>query len=56
MALLDPLSSPHSFRDLPYDDKWEHLKPIIADLYLDQKRPLSEIVSYMKKTYGFHAV
>ncbi|KAE8448090.1 hypothetical protein EG329_009855 [Mollisiaceae sp. DMI_Dod_QoI] len=47
---------PPKFRpDLPYNQRWEPLKPYLERLYLEEKMKLPEIVTMMKRQYGFDA-
>ncbi|KAJ0165492.1 hypothetical protein CTA2_11093 [Colletotrichum tanaceti] len=45
---------------IPYDERWEHLKPIIVEVYLGKNgsgRPLTipKLADFMKKNHGFNA-
>jgi Clr5 domain len=57
MALPGP-SAPYSslsLSDVPFNQKWELLKPHIHRLYITENRPLSEVISTMKKEFNFNA-
>lgn len=38
------------------NDSWEHFRPTIQRLYIDENRQLTEVVRMMKTEYGFDAV
>lgn len=38
---------------VPYDQRWELLKPVLERLYLDEKLKLLEIIRLIKFNYGF---
>ncbi|KAF8853073.1 hypothetical protein BDZ45DRAFT_599053 [Acephala macrosclerotiorum] len=54
---MDFVPGPFSrFRpDLPFNQRWEPLKPYLERLYLNEKMKLPEIVAIMKSQYGFDA-
>jgi hypothetical protein len=41
--------------DLPFDQRWEPLRPYLERLYLEEKMKLPKIVTVMKEQYGFDA-
>lgn len=41
--------------NVPYDKKWDLLKLHIKSLYIDEERPLSEVISTMRREFDFHA-
>ncbi len=41
--------------DLPFDQKWDVLKPVIKQLYLDQDRKLTDVMEMVKAEHGFVA-
>lgn len=41
--------------DLPFDQKWDVLKPVIKQLYLDQDRKLHDVMEMVKAEHGFVA-
>lgn len=41
--------------DVPFDQKWEILKPIIERLYVHEEHKLSELMQIMKDQHGFVA-
>ena len=41
--------------DLPFDQKWDVLKPVIKRLYIDQDRKLTDVMEIMNAEYGFVA-
>ncbi len=44
-----------SLLDVPFDQKWEPLKPTIERLYIYENRKLSEVIKTIKDLYGFDA-
>ncbi len=42
--------------DLPFDQKWDVLKPVIKQLYIDRNRKLTEVIGMVNAEYGFVAV
>lgn len=47
---------PVSHGDVPFQERWELLRPIITQLYVDEEKTLSEVVAIMKAEHGFDAV
>ncbi|WYZ35916.1 hypothetical protein EsH8_X_000563 [Colletotrichum jinshuiense] len=52
--------SGNNFLHIPYEERWEHLKPTIIDAYLgknafDQPRTLEKLAELMKNEYSFNA-
>ena len=41
--------------DVPFDQKWEILKPTIERLYVHEERKLPELMQLIKNQYGFVA-
>jgi hypothetical protein len=39
---------PEKFLDVPYDDRWEKLEPVILQFYLEEKLRLDALVDRMK--------
>jgi hypothetical protein len=64
MNALDllPASDEDKHLEVPYEQRWEHLKPIIVELYMgnhgpnDKRMTISQISDFMKHHYSFHAV
>ncbi|CEI63188.1 unnamed protein product [Fusarium venenatum] len=58
--LLSP-SDDHKYLGASHKDRWEHLKPVIIELYTgnygkNNKPPtITQIVSFMRNNYSFHA-
>lgn len=60
---MDPLMPPTAASrlqvtipaNLPFNKKWDLLKPVIKQLYIDEDQPLPELVTIMKRDYGFDA-
>lgn len=40
---------------LPQAEKWERLKPEIIELYIDERKRLSEVIDEIRRRYGFTA-
>jgi hypothetical protein len=58
MALSSPSgpSFPLLLSGMSFDKKWELLKPHIKRLYIDEDRPLSEVIGTMKREFDFNAM
>ena len=41
--------------DVPFNEKWEYLKPTIEHQYIDENLKLFEVISAVKAQYGFDA-
>lgn len=41
--------------NVPFDQKWEVLKPIIERLYIHENRKLSDVIKIVKDEYKFDA-
>ena len=41
---------------VPFHERWELLKPIIKELYVDENMPLSRVQEIMRDQYGFDAM
>jgi len=41
--------------NVPFNDRWELLRPSIEHLYLHENKTLSEVMQVMKHQHGFHA-
>ncbi|KAM7198178.1 hypothetical protein V8F33_005236 [Rhypophila sp. PSN 637] len=60
-ANLLPSSDQDKFLNVPYEQRWECLKPIITSLYLSKRGPdgksmtIAQISAFMKTHYSFHA-
>ena len=50
------LPDPATLHSAPFTKRWELLRPVIERLYLDENRPLSEVIEVMKTEHGFDAV
>jgi hypothetical protein len=48
-------NSAPSFSDVSYDKRWGMLKPYLEQLYIQEKRKLSDIVEIMKSRHKFYA-
>ncbi|KAH6613493.1 hypothetical protein F5144DRAFT_616419 [Chaetomium tenue] len=59
---LLPRSQDAKFLDVPYEERWECLKPTIVRLYMGKYRPngksttMAQVVMFMRDNYLFHAV
>ena len=43
-------------QDVPFQNKWELLKPFIVDQYINHKVKLSELMQVIKTRHGFDAL
>lgn len=50
-----PENSDPSYSDVPYEKRWELFKPYLEQLYIQEKRKLSDIVNIMKSQRKFYA-
>lgn len=41
--------------NVPFNKKWDLLKSVIEQLYVDEGQELPEVVTIMKRDYGFAA-
>lgn len=41
--------------NIPFNQKWDLLKPVIEQLYVDEDLAVGEVVAIMKRDYGFAA-
>lgn len=41
--------------NVPFNKKWDLLKPVIEQLYVDENQALPDVVAIMKRDYGFAA-
>jgi hypothetical protein len=55
MSAAQAALSRSSLLDVPFPERWEHLKPLITQLYIDDNRKLPDIVQTLKDEYGFDA-
>lgn len=39
----------------PFNKKWDLLKPVIEQLYVDEDQKIGEVVTIIKRDYGFAA-
>jgi Clr5 domain len=44
-----------SYSDVPYNERWELLKPFMEQLYIQEKRKLPDVVDIMKSRHKFYA-
>jgi hypothetical protein len=44
------------FLHVPYEQRWEHLKPTIIRLYMEEKERLAALAQRMKDEYSFSAL
>jgi len=44
----------HLPADLPFDKKWDVLKPVIKQLYIDDDLKLSEVIHIIQTEYDFN--
>jgi hypothetical protein len=58
---LFPPSNDAKCLDVPYEQRWEHLKPVIVKLYMGKYGPngksmtTPQVADFMKVQYSFHA-
>jgi hypothetical protein len=45
-----------TFWEIPFQQRWEHLRPTITQLYVDEDKSLEDVVKTMKDEHGFDAV
>ncbi|KAI1371945.1 hypothetical protein F4677DRAFT_449947 [Hypoxylon crocopeplum] len=43
------------FLDVPYNKRWEPLKPVIISIYIEERHKLASLAERMKKEYSFDA-
>ena len=55
MESLIPQDLSTSFREVPFDRKWDLLKSTIERLYIQEHRSLSDVIKAIKDEYGFDA-
>lgn len=55
METLSPQVLSRSLRDVPFDQKWELLKPTIERLYIRENWKLSDVIKTIKDQHGFDA-
>lgn len=41
--------------NVPFNKKWDLLRPVIEQLYVNEDQALPEVVTIMKRDYGFAA-
>ena len=46
---------PPNLHEVPYDDKWELLKPILEYLFIQENKKVTEIARTMDADYRFMA-
>lgn len=51
----DAQGSDPTFSHIPYDKRWEPLKPTIIKLYMEKGEKLSRLAARMKEEYNFSA-
>lgn len=47
------LAGSHS--DVPYEQRWEHLKPTIVKIYLEERATLKQLAKQMADDFSFKA-
>lgn len=55
MELSIPQGSIPSLYGVPFDQKWELLKPTIERLYIHEKRGLPDVIENIRDETGFDA-
>ena len=51
----DAQGSDPTFSNLPHDKRWEPLKPIIIQLYMEEGETINRLAARMKEEYNFSA-
>jgi len=58
---LLPRDNGAKFLHVPYDERWNYLRPVITQLYMGKYGPdgksttISQVAGFMKSHYSFHA-
>jgi hypothetical protein len=58
---LKPRSDDDKFLNVPYEERWTHLKPIIVQIYMGKYGPngksmtKSQVSAFMREHYSFPA-
>jgi len=47
---------PNQYLDVPYEKRWECLKPVILQFYLGEKLSISQLAKRMSEKYSFSAL
>ena len=55
METFSPQVLSPSLLDVPFDEKWEPLKPTIEHLYIHKNWKLSDVIKKIKDQYDFDA-
>ncbi|KAH0553065.1 hypothetical protein GP486_006742 [Trichoglossum hirsutum] len=55
MSAAQAALSRSSLLNVPFPERWERLRPLITQLYIDDNRKLLDIVQTLKDEYGFDA-
>lgn len=55
LAPLHESSSSRISAEIPFEQRWDILKPDIVGLFVSENRKLPEVVEIMKANHGFHA-
>ena len=50
-----PQGPPPPLLNVPFDQKWELLKPTIEHLYIHENLKLSDVIKTIKNQHGFDA-
>lgn len=45
----------NSYLDIPYEQRWEHLKPMMVQIYLEDKATLAQLAQRMVDEFSFKA-
>lgn len=43
------------FLHIPYDQRWDHLRPTIVRIYMEEKEKIPRLAQRMKNDYDFDA-
>jgi len=55
-----PRDNGAKFLHVPYEERWNHLKPVITQLYMGKygsngkSMTIGQVASFMKENYSFH--
>jgi Clr5 domain len=52
---MDIPSQNVSHRDIPFQKRWDILKPVIVGHYIDEDKTAAEVAATMKAAHGFDA-
>ena len=57
LRVVEPApATQNKFLDVPYEQRWECLRPVIIQLYLGEKLSIAALADRMRDQYSFSAV